>query len=137
MNGRAIKPGWLLPLLLAFALVGSSVGCLGKSLSEEAKPQTPEEHFIVAVQEYRLLADQATEWLAGITVAAQAGDQAAAQYRDVAVEIGKVLALGNLAVQEGASALANADGVGLEKAASTLEGLTQRLATYAFLTAGS
>jgi len=125
-------------VLMALALVGgSTTGCLGFSLSEEAKPRTAEEHFIVAVQEYRLLADQATEWLAGVTDAANAGDTTAAQYRDTAVKIAQLLDAGDIAIRIGAAAIADADGEGLEKQVAILENITQTLATLAFATVGS
>jgi len=125
-------------MLAALALVGGmSTGCLGFSLSEEAKPRTSEEHFLVAVQEYRLLADQATEWLAGVTTAAQAGDTSAAQYRETALKIAEALDIGEAAIRVGAQAIVNADGEGLEKQANILENVTQTLAALAFATAGS
>lgn len=122
-------------LLLVFGLAGAT-GCLSKSLSDEAKPRTPAEHWLVAVQEYRLLADQATAWVEGLTQAAEAGDPTAAQYAEAAIRVGRYLDQGNSTIQLASAAIAAGDFSSLDGYADTLDHLIGELQKQAFMSAG-
>ena len=92
---------YVMTLALLGLVFGSSSCALTSQLTEDAKPQTIPERFLVGAAEFNRIANEANIWLDGVLDQAALGDVSAAKYIPIVERVSNLISEGNRIIQDG------------------------------------